>query len=700
MTNSLGRQLANPSTLVFSREVDEARFEKLFADAESMSIQGYLADGTVVYWNHASELIYGYTAQEALGGNLLDLIIPTEMREGVREAVRWMFENGKGIPSGRLDLKHKNGSKVAVYSSHTVVAVAGQQPVLFCMDADMRALAQAENELRIAATAFDSQQGMVISDVKGTILRVNRSFTEATGFTPDDVLGQSFRFLLSPRNPPKLAGAIQASLSKNGSWQGEAWARRKSRDDIVEWVTITASVDAQGCATHYVGWLTDISQRKEAEAQIVQLAFYDPLTELPNRRLMYDRIHQAIGAAQRTGKYGALLFIDVDDFKTLNDTLGHEVGDHMLKQLAGRLRLAVRTNDTVARFGGDKFIVMLEDLAADASAAGTGVEVVGQKLLQELALPYDFGQKRHSCGVSIGAVLFKGEETSLDELLKQAELAMYGAKNAGRGVLRFFDVGMQLAINRRADLVRSLREGLARQEFLLYFQPQLDRHGKLVGAEVLLRWNHPSEGLRLPGTFIPEAEESGVILPLGNWVLEASCMTLVSWTEVSELRGLTLSVNVSAVQFSRPDFVANMKELLNRTGAPPERLRLELTESMLLENVDEVIGKMKELRDLGVTFSLDDFGTGYSSLSYLQHLPFTELKIDQSFIRNMNMGQSDGAIVQTIIGLGHSLGLTVIAEGVEDSGCHQRLLDLACDHFQGYLFGKPTDLEGFMQFVA
>lgn len=690
----------HPAIPIFTHGVDEKRFEKLFADADSMSIQGYLPDGTVVYWNHASELIYGYTAEEALGGNLLDLIIPDGMREVVRGAVRWMFENGQGIPPARLELKHKNGSTVPVYSSHTVVAIPGQQPVLFCMDADMRALVQAEEELRIAATAFDTQQGMVIADARGTILRVNRSFTETTGFTAEDLLGESFYALISPRNPPSLSGDIQASLAEHGSWQGEVWTRCKDSNDLVEWVTIAAVTASNHHVTHYVGWLTDISQRKATEAQIVQLAFYDPLTGFPNRRLMYDRIQQAMGATQRSGQYGALLFLDVDDFKTLNNTQGHETGDRMLKQLADRLKLTVRTTDTVARFGGDEFIVMLEDLGTNAKTAGAFVEVIGRHLIQQLAQPYEFGLKPHTYGVSIGAVLFQGTDISGDELLRQAELAMYGAKQAGRGVLRFFDTSMQSSINRRAELVRSLHEGLARQEFELYYQPQLDRDGALFGAEVLLRWNHPTDGLRLPGTFIKTAEESGVILPLGHWVLQTACTTLATWARHPAHQHLTLSVNVSALQFSRPDFVATVQGVLHATGAPAERLRLELTESMLVDNIDDVIGKMKQLRALGISFSLDDFGTGYSSLCYLQHLPLSELKIDQSFVRNLNKGDNGRSIVQTIISLGHCLSLTVVAEGIEGHACHQQLHALDCDHFQGYWYGKPMNLAAFMQFFA
>lgn len=683
-----------------AREVAEVRFEKLFENADAMSIQGYLEDGTVVYWNRASELIYGYTADEALGRNLLELIIPEHMRERVREAMAWMFANRTGVPASRLDLRHKDGSRVPVFSSHTVVAAPGHDPVLFCMDADMRALARAEDELRIAATAFDSQQRMVLTDAEGIVLRVNRAFTETMGYREADVIGHPARILLSPSNSPDLAQAIAAELREAGAWQGEIRTLRNNGDDFEEWVSITAVRDPAGRVTHYVGWLTEISQRKEVEAKLVQLAFYDPLTDLPNRRLMHDRILQAMGAARRTGHYGALLLVDLDDFKTLNDTLGHDVGDRLLKELARRLRRSVRTNDTVARFGGDEFVVMLEDLGEDADGVGLTVSSVGQKLILELARPNEVARGLYQCSASVGAVLFNGRDVSCDELIKQAELAMYAAKRAGRATLRFFDARMQSEVSRRAELVCSLREGLAKDAFLLHYQPQVDHTGRMVGAEVLLRWDHPDEGLKSPGSFIKVAEESGVILALGNWVLDAACRTLVAWAGHPVLGDLILSVNVSALQFAQADFVAQLRSVLSRTGARPERLRLELTESMLIDSVEDVTGKMRALRALGVSFSLDDFGTGYSSLSYLHRLPFSELKIDQSFVRSMGKGEHGDAIVQTIIALGRGLGLSVIAEGVEETGWHEQLQALGCDRFQGYLYGRPMDLERFVQCVA
>ncbi|MDD3352829.1 bifunctional diguanylate cyclase/phosphodiesterase [Zoogloea sp.] len=696
MTRPDDPTLGIPANDSLSHKLAETCFAKLFADAEALSIQGYLEDGTVVYWNRASELIYGYSAEEAIGGNLFELIIPEELRETVKKAVRWMFDHGRGAPPGRLDLRHMDGSWVPVYSSHTVVSLPGQETMLFCMDADMRALVQAEDELRIAAAAFESQQGMLIADAHGVILRVNRAFTDTLGFTLDDILGQSPEFLLSPRNPPSFFRTVQRQLIRAGTWQGEAWIRRKSGEDDQDWVTLTAVQDGAGQVTHFVGRLTDISQRKDAEARIVQLAFYDPLTDLPNRRLMYDRIHQAMAGTQRTNCHGALLFIDVDDFKTLNDSLGHDVGDLLLKEVARRLKTQVRANDTVARFGGDKFIVMLEDLDPEPGVAGGVVEAVGQKLIQALAFPHHFARGAYQSGASIGAILFREAGTSLDDLIKQAELAMYAAKKAGRGTMRFFDAGMQSAINRRAELIRQLREGLARQEFLLHYQPQLNRQGQLVGAEALLRWQRPGEALRMPGSFIQMAEESGLILSLGQWVLESACTTLVEWGRTPLFQDMMLSVNVSAREFSRNDFVARTTDTLRRSGARPQRLRLELTESMLLDDVDEVVSKMEALRALGISFSLDDFGTGYSSLSYLQRLPLSELKIDQSFVRRMCLEENSAAVVQTIIGLGHSLGLTVIAEGVEDTAHHERLLALACDHFQGYLYGRPMAAGDFL----
>ena len=688
-----------PQGVKGAKKIAELRFQKLFEDADAMSIQGYLADGTVVYWNQASENIYGYSAAEAIGGNLLDLIIPNEQRGLVESAVRWMFEHGQGIPPSRMNLRHKQGHLVPVYSSHTVVSIAGQSPVMFCMDADMSALAKAEEELRIAATAFDSQQGMMITDRLGVILRVNPSFTTATGYTEAEAVGHSPKLLSSERHSSEFWALMWQSLHTLGSWQGEIWNKRKNGEIYADWVMINAVRDAEGAVTHFVGTLTDISQRKAAEGKIIRLAFYDPLTNLPNRRLMQDRLHQAISASQRKHSCGALLCLDIDNFKILNDSAGHDIGDLLLQQVAQRLAQHIRDCDTVARFGGDTFLVMLEDLGPDPVAAAAKVELIAQKLLQALRQPHQLLEQAYQGSVSMGVALFDGPEDSADALIKRVELAMYQAKAAGRNTLRFFDPQMQAAVSARAALETSLRGALAKSQFLLYYQAQVNQAGQVIGVEALVRWQDPLRGIVPPAEFIPLAEETGLILPLGLWVLESACSQLVQWASQPELAHLTMAVNVSALQFHQNDFAEQVLAVLARTGANAERLKLELTESLLVASVDDVIAKMKLLKARGVGFSLDDFGTGYSSLSYLKRLPLDQLKIDRGFVRDILLDADDAAIAKMVIALADSLGLMVIAEGVETEAQREYLAGLGCHHYQGYLFSQALPIQAFEALV-
>lgn len=664
-----------------------------------MSIQGYYPDGTVVYWNHASEKVYGYTAQEALGANLLDLIIPPALRRQAEQGMRCMFETGQGVPPGRLTLRHKDGHTVPVYSSHTIVTVPGQVPVLFCMDSDMSELDRAEAELRVAATAFESQQGMIITDAQGVILRVNESFSRATGYAAQECVGQTPRLLRSDRHTPDFYARMWRSLLATGHWQGELWNRRKGGEVYAVWATICAVTDDAGRVTHYVGTQTDMTQRKEAEARILHLAFYDPLTRLPNRRLLLDRLQHAAVASLRNQCVGALLFLDLDHFKTLNDTLGHDLGDLLLQQVAERLTRASGDNATVARLGGDEFVVMLEDLSPTQEDAATQAEALGETLLDSLNQVYRLQGHEYVGSVSIGITLFSSQETSVDALMKQADLAMYDAKAAGRNTLRFFDPEMQEAVTLRAALVNGLREGLRERQFRLFYQPQVDSGGRLVGVEALVRWQCPVRGLVLPAEFIPVAEETGFILPLGQWVLEAACTQLAAWAARPESAHLSLAVNVSVRQFCRADFVASLVATLARTGADPRRLKLELTESLLVEDVSDISAKMSALKELGLGLVLDDFGTGYSSLSYLRRLPLDQLKIDRSFVHDLLFDPNSVAIAQTIIVLGQTMGLAVLAEGVETAGQRDLLAGLGCHLYQGYLFGQPMPLEEFARLV-
>jgi len=564
----------------------------------------------------------------------------------------------------------------------------------------MSSLVRAESELRIAAAAFESQQGMFITDAQGIILRVNQMFSLITGYSAEEAVGQTPRLIRSDYHPALFYETMWQSLLNTGFWQGEIWNRRKSGEVYANWITITAVRDSKGQITHYVCSQIDITQRKDAEAQIMHLAFYDALTRLPNRRLLLDRLQQAIAASSRNQSVGALLFIDLDNFKTLNDTLGHDVGDRLLQQVAERITACIRKNDTAARLGGDEFLVMLEALSQNQQEAATQAEAAAQKILEALNQNYQLGSQNYMGSVSIGITLFSSQaNSSVDELMKQADLAMYEAKSSGRNSLRFFDPEMQAAVTLRAELLTGLRDALREQQFRLYYQPQVDVEGHITGVEALIRWERPGLGLVPPDAFIPVAEESGLIQPMGLWVLETACLQLASWAACPDKAKLTIAVNVSAIQFNRVDFVGQVLEILQRTGANPQKLKLELTESLLVDKVDDVIAKMSELKAKGVGFSLDDFGTGYSSLAYLRRLPLDQLKIDRSFVRELLEDPNSVAIAQTIILLGQTMKLSVIAEGVETEIQRTLLANLGCYAYQGYLFGRPLPIEQLQELL-
>ncbi len=448
------------------------------------------------------------------------------------------------------------------------------------------------------------------------------------------------------------------------------------------------------------GISTDITQRKVMEDEIRVLAFYDALTGLPNRRLLVDRLQQQLAASGRSKRSGALLFIDLDNFKTLNDTLGHDKGDLLLKHVAARLVHCVREGDTVARLGGDEFVVMLGNLGSDRAEAAAHAKAVGEKILKSLGEPHDIDGQSHFSTPSIGVALFAGKNHKVDDLLRQADLAMYQAKADGRNTMSFFDPEMQAALNARAALEADLRCGLKLGQFELHYQPQVDYTGALIGAEALLRWNHPTRGLVLPDAFIPVAEDTGLIVPLGAWVLDTACAQLRTWSDTLDTAALTLSVNVSARQFRQADFVDLVLSALNRSGANPRCLKLELTESLLLVDAEETIARMAALKAHGVGFSLDDFGTGYSSLSYLKRLPLDQLKIDRSFVRDVLADPNDAAIARAIITLAESLGLSVIAEGVETVEQRDALARQGCLSYQGYYFGRPGPVEALFKLRA
>ena len=561
-------------------------------------------------------------------------------------------------------------------------------------------LAQAEldkaaEDLRISAIAFETHEAIIITDCHPKILRVNKAFCDISGYMPEEVIGRNPRMLSSERKPKAFYEEMWATILRNGTWSGEILDTRKNGEVFPAWLTVTAVATPDGILTHYVGSYFDITERKQSEHAIHNLAFYDPLTNLPNRRLLVDRLQHALATSERSGKHGAIMFIDLDNFKIINDTKGHECGDLLLVEAARRLQSCVREGDTVARLGGDEFVVMLEELKGEMKHAATLTDEVGEKILTTLNQPYQIkGEEFHSTA-SIGINLFVGHGISADTLLNYADIAMYQAKGAGRNTLRFFDPKMQSVLETRTAIESDLRRALIDQQFRLHYQAQVDDTGCIIGAEALVRWVHPLRGMTSPAHFIPVAEESLLILDIGHWVLVAACQQLAQWANDEKKRGLVLAVNVSAQQFKLKDFVEQVAATISEHGINPARLKLELTESVVLDDIADIITKMHALKALGVSLSLDDFGTGYSSLSYLKQLPLNQLKIDQSFVRDIATDPSDAIMVQTIIDMANNFQFNVIAEGVETEAQLAFLKLHGCLAYQGYLFSKPVPVDEF-----
>jgi len=651
------------------------------------------ADGVIHnFHTHRPELLL--VQPDAFLGKKIDEVVPARISaliySTMEEASQQGFASGKYYSLQLADGRHEFELSAACKA---VSPGAHKHFVMISRDITERRLA--EEELRVAATAFEAREGMMITDPDGVILRVNKAFSEITGYSAEEVIGQNPRLLNSGHHEPEFYANIWHTIIHEGSWKGEIWNRRRSGEIYPEWLTITAVKNGCDQITHYVSTLTDITERKENEARINNLAFFDPLTQLPNRRLLQDRLEHAIAASERKNTLGALLFIDLDDFKTLNDNRGHHIGDLLLVAVANRLRMAVRAQDTVARLGGDEFLVVLEDLDSNHDHAAAIAQQIAETILESLNAHYTLEGQDYFSTPSIGISLFGDRLVHIDELLKQADQAMYHAKAAGRNTWRFFDPEMQEHTAQRFALQHEIREALQLQQFQLFYQPQVDHTGAIVGAEALIRWFHPQRGMVSPLEFIPIAEESGLILPLGNWIVEEACQQLVRWSQNPTTARLVIAINVSARQFQQQQFVMQLLSILQRTGANPRYLKLELTESMLVHNQQDIIAKMDELKNHGIKFSLDDFGTGYSSLSYLKRLPISELKIDKSFVNDILTDSNDAAIARMIIRLAQSMELRVIAEGVETQTQRDWLEAEGCVHYQGYYFGKPVAAADF-----
>ena len=551
-----------------------------------------------------------------------------------------------------------------------------------------------EQSARMKAIVENMLDGVISIDAKGTIQTFNRAAEEIFGYSRDEMLGKNVNQLMaSPHrenHDTYLSNYLDAGIGDVTRRIRELEALHK--DGTVFPIELGLVDISNADEINFVGIVRDITLRKQRENEIHQLAFYDSLTQLPNRRLLQDRLKLVVAKCTRNKHHAALLFLDLDNFKSLNDSAGHSIGDKLLCSVAQRLVTSIRQGDSVSRLGGDEFVVVLEDLSTDKQKAANQAKAAAEKIIYHLTQSFDLDGFLYIASASIGISLFNSPHSSIEDLLKQADMAMYKAKASGRSRICFFDPQMQIAVSLRAEMEHDLHEAIKLQQFILFYQKQVVQQGLCVGFEVLLRWMHPVKGLVSPAEFIPLAEETGQILVIGEWVLHQACQTLASWSSDPVRAELTLAVNISVVQFSQKNFVKKVLSALKVSGANPTKLKLEITESLLANDVQDVTAKMLKLRAHGVSFSIDDFGTGYSSLSYLKQLPIDQLKIDQSFVRDIIDNPNDKAIAQAVITLAKSMHMNVIAEGVETEEQRAFLQILGCNEYQGYLFGKPCAL--------
>lgn len=682
--------------------LSEARYRTAFQTSIDAININRLSDGTYIECNPAFLGIVGFERDEVIGHTSVELGLWADFRD--RLAMVDAVKRNGSCRDMEARFRKKNGEVFWGLMSASILEIDGV-PCVLTITRDISAAKAAEERLAAANQAVRVSEARYRTVFQTSIdpitisrsdnreyLDVNQAFLALMGFERSEVIGRTsleLNIWTDTRDFDKLAEILDSSAECRDV---EIKFRKKNGETV--WGMLSASlveIDGLPCV---LAIARDVSNAKAAEDEIRSLAFYDPLTGLPNRRLLLERLRQSLAGGNRAGRMRALLFVDLDNFKTLNDTLGHQTGDLLLQEAARRLTACVRDTDTVGRLGGDEFVLMLENLSELPEDAAAQAKAVGEKILSAVTRPYLLDGRECRSSASVGISVYGSRKENSSEVLQQADIAMYQAKAAGRNTLRFFAPALQAAVNSRAALEEDLRQAIRNCEFELYFQPQIDRN-RMVGAEALIRWNHPKRGMLAPGEFIAQAEETGLIIPIGKWVLETACRLIAAWAERRQTAHLSIAVNISARQFRQPDFVEQVLTALHGAGANPGRLKLELTESMLLENIEEVIGKMTELKTHGLRFSLDDFGTGYSSLAYLKRLPLDQLKIDRSFIRDILLEESSAAIAQTIISLSRAMGLPVLAEGVETDEQREFLNRQGCHAFQGFLFGKPVPLEEF-----
>jgi diguanylate cyclase (GGDEF)-like protein/PAS domain S-box-containing protein len=673
----------------------EARFRNL---VESTNDWVWVTDrdGRYTYASPRVKALLGYEPEEVIGKTPFDLMAADEA-ERVRRWFSDVVQARNSIESLENINWHKDGYPVVLETSGVpILNAAGELIGYQGIDRDITARRQAEAERRLAASVFDgTNEAIMITDRRGTILRVNRAFTEITGFSVEEAVGQTPRLIRSDHHDDAFFEDLWAALRDTGRWQGEIWNRRKDGGLHLVWQSISALRSRDGGISHYIAVFSDITERKVTEERVRHLAHYDVLTDLPNRLLFNERCAHALERARRARYLVGILFLDLDRFKHINDSLGHPIGDRVLREVAERFVSAVREGDTVARLGGDEFIIILEEIHSATDAA-----IVAAKLLRVLEKPLEVDGYELRTSASIGVTLYPQDGLDVTSLVKNADAAMYRAKAKGSDNYQFYTRDLTATALERVMLENELRRALERRELTLFFQPQFSLpEGRLTGAEALLRWVHPEHGLLHPSRFIRLAEESGLIIPVGEWVLGEACRQLAQW--VSEgLAVQHIAVNVSPVQVDRQDFVAMVQQTLSAAGIAPDRLELEVTEGFLMAHAGPEVPVLDALRNLGVSFAIDDFGTGYSSLSYLKRLAIDRLKIDRSFVRDILQDPNGKAIARAILALGHSLQIKVVAEGVETKEQYDFLLGEGCDEAQGNLLGEPMPATEFKLFVS
>ena len=692
----------NEGLWVFFRDVTERRRNEAAlreGSARNQAVLDNILDaivtidggGAINGFNRAAEHIFGYGAADIIGKSVT-LLMPEPYRSQHEAFVRrYLTMRSTEQPLSRtreLQGVRRNGDIFPLEISLSE-STQHEQPLFIAVLRDLTERRRIEENTLLAAKVFDnSVEGILVTDATGCIMRVNHAFTLITGYTEVEIVGRTPAVLKSGRHDELFYHSMWERLNSEGKWQGEIWNRRKNGEIYPEWLSINMLRDSAGQVTHFVAIFSDISEKKEAEQRIYHLAYYDGLTELPNRTMFHGRLQQALADAKRNHRIVALLYIDLDRFKNINDTLGHFVGDELLKVAAKRLQNIVRDCDMVARLGGDEFIVMLTDLHHEAE-----IVHLAQKALGTMAQPFLLDSHEVFVTTSIGISLFPHDAITIDDLLKFADTAMYHAKEAGRNNYQFYRAEMNASAFERLVMENSLRRALDREEFMLFYQPKNElASGRIVGVEALLRWRHPDLGTVMPAQFVPVLEETGMVVAVGEWVLRTACRQMVAWREAGHAP-LTVAINLSPRQFGQSNLGQVIDNVLQETGADPQWLELEITEGSLMGDAEASVALLRKLKEKGIRISVDDFGTGYSSLSYLKRFPIDTLKIDQSFVRDVTTNPDDAAIAGTIIAMGHSLNLQVIAEGVETCDQLTFLRTHGCDEVQGYLFSRAVPAE-------